>query len=58
MTLRHAKLETWREGLRMTRNVLRLASGYPRLRKTWLAGFPHLTSAAFWRDQFRADVPR
>ena len=53
MTLRQDKRAVFREGVRMTRNIARLAFGYRSLRRRWLAGFPHLTSAAFWQSQFR-----
>lgn len=52
MTLRQDKKIIWREGLTMVWNLARLALGYRRLRKVWLAGFPHLTSAEFWQSQF------
>ena len=52
MTLRQDKGVIWREGLAMVWNLARLALRYRRLRKTWLAAFPYLTSPAFWQAQF------
>ena len=52
MTLRQDKALIWREGLTMLWHITRLAFGYRRLRKEWLAGFPYLTSPAFWQAEF------
>ncbi len=53
MTVRHDKAIILREGFRMTWNLLRMAFGFRRLRKTWLTGFPNLTSEEFWQSKFR-----
>ncbi|MBI1173306.1 glycosyl transferase [bacterium] len=53
MTLRQDKPALLREGLRMVWNLIRLMAGYRGLRRRWLADFPHLTSQAFWQDQFK-----
>jgi len=49
-TVRHSKARFLREGLRMSRNILRLALGYRRLRADWRAGYGRLTTEAFWTE--------
>lgn len=49
-TVRHSKARFLREGLRMTRNILRLLLGYRRLRADWRQGYDRLTTEAFWME--------
>ncbi|KQI67140.1 hypothetical protein AN189_16765 [Loktanella sp. 3ANDIMAR09] len=41
--------ETWR----FIKNVYRLARDYRQIRDTWQAGYPELTSRAFWDDKLK-----
>lgn len=58
MVVHQDKRAILRESLRITWNVARVVFGYRGLRKMWLDGFPELTSAKFWQEQFDQPPPK
>jgi len=48
-TVRHSKRRALVQGLRMCRNIARLAWRYPRLLAEWRQGYGALASEGFWR---------
>lgn len=54
MTVRHSKAKAYRQGLRMVRNMARMARQYPRLREQWQRGYAQMTTEAFWTETFKA----
>jgi galactofuranosylgalactofuranosylrhamnosyl-N-acetylglucosaminyl-diphospho-decaprenol beta-1,5/1,6-galactofuranosyltransferase len=52
MQVRHEKLSTLREGLRMLRNLARITWKYRAIRAEWQREYPALTTQEFWRGQF------
>ncbi|MFP4275724.1 MAG: glycosyl transferase [Paracoccaceae bacterium] len=48
-TVRHSKHRALVQGLRMSRNIARLAWRYPRLLDEWRRGYEALTTEGFWR---------
>ena len=57
-TVRHSKVTAFRQGLRMTMSLARLAMSYPALRDGWRKGYEDLASEGFWRQRLGLAAPK
>lgn len=55
-TVRHSKVKALGQGLRLLRNLMRLAFGYGRIRDDWRRGYARLASTEFWQRRLSLPV--
>lgn len=52
-TVHHSKLKSYKQGLRMMRNMITLLTRYESLRQAWQSGYRELTTQEFWSNKFK-----